>query len=361
MGAVSGPDDPRGWAPLEPEPDPTTPPAPAPGGPPPLPPAARSGAWAPPSGPPGWSSPPPPAGGYGYPPAGYGAYPAPVALPKAGDERTGPLPLHPMGVGDVLDGSFKLLKANARTILLVVAAILVPIQLVSAFVVRDSFSAGFLNLINDPTLLEEQETGFGTGSTVVQIITTLLSLLTGPIIAGVVSRVVASSYLGHELGPAAALKVTFRRIVPLVVATVLTALLSLLGLVLCILPGVLLFSLYTAVTPALMIEEIGPIQAMRRSWRLLKPRLWPVVGIVILAHLIAGFLGNILGGIPSFGAVLLGGSFAWLFVGLGSVLSSLVSAPIIAIVSTLLYFDGRIRHEGFDLQVMARDLDRQTA
>jgi hypothetical protein len=43
------------------------------------------------------------------------------------------------------------------------------------------------------------------------------------------------------------------------------------------------------------------------------------------------------------------------------VLSSLVSAPIIAIVSTLLYFDGRIRHEGFDLQVMARDLDRQSA
>ena len=55
-------------------------------------------------------------------------------------------------------------------------------------------------------------------------------------------------------------------------------------------------------------------------------------------------------------AVVVGGSFAWLFVGLGAVLSSLVSAPIIAIVSTLLYFDGRIRNEGFDLQVMARDL-----
>jgi hypothetical protein len=264
-----------------------------------------------------------------------------------------------MGVGDVLDGAFKLLKANARTILLVVAAILVPIQLISAFVVRDQFSTGFMDMFNDPTLLEGQETGFGGGSTVLQIITTLLSLLTGPIIAGVVSRIVASSYVGEELGAGDALKVTLRRIVPLVAASVLVALASVLGLVLCILPGVLLFALYTAVTPALMIEEIGPIQAMRRSWRLLKPRLWGVLGIVILAHLIAGFIGNILGGIPSVAALVVGGSFAWLFVGLGSVLSSLVSAPIIAIVSTLLYFDGRIRNEGFDLQVMARDLGNE--
>jgi hypothetical protein len=33
-----------------------------------------------------------------------------------------------------------------------------------------------------------------------------------------------------------------------------------------------------------------------------------------------------------------------------------VTAPIVAIVATLLYFDARIRHEGFDLQVIARDM-----
>jgi hypothetical protein len=29
-------------------------------------------------------------------------------------------------------------------------------------------------------------------------------------------------------------------------------------------------------------------------------------------------------------------------------------------VATLLYFDGRIRNEGFDLQMMARDLEQAT-
>src|SRR6266542_2092642 len=57
----------------------------------------------------GWSPPPQPAwsgaGGWGTP-----GYEPPVSLPKAYNARTGPLPLHPMSFGDVLDGAFRLLK-----------------------------------------------------------------------------------------------------------------------------------------------------------------------------------------------------------------------------------------------------------
>jgi hypothetical protein len=281
-------------------------------------------------------------------------------LPKGGDARTGPLPLHPMSVGDVLDGAFKLLKANARTIILVVAAIVVPIQLISAFLIRDQVSVGLLGMLQDPTLVDEDSTaGFGTTAT--SVLTAILGLLTGPFIAGAVSHIVAASYLGAPMGPAAALKRTARRFGPLLAATFLVFVVQAVGFVLCIVPGLLAFALYTAVTPAVMVEEIGPIQAMRRSWRLMKPRMWPVLGIAILARMIAGLLGNLLGGIPSVAAVALGGSFAWLFIAIGSILSALVSAPIVAIVSTLLYFDGRIRHEGFDLQIMAGDLERSAA
>jgi hypothetical protein len=106
-----------------------------------------------------------------------------------------------------------------------------------------------------------------------------------------------------------------------------------------------------------MLEQLGPIQAMRRSWRLLRPRFWGVFGIALLAWLITAFLGNLLGGIPTAVGTIVGGTFAWLWIAVGSVVSSLVTAPIAAIVDTLLYFDGRIRTEGFDLQMMAQDLD----
>jgi hypothetical protein len=263
-----------------------------------------------------------------------------------------------MSVGDVLDGAFKLLKANFRTILIVVAVILVPVQLISAFAVRDQVSVGFLNMMRDPTLLEGQDTSLQLGDALTSIVTALLSLVTGPLIAGAVSRVVAASYVGEEIGPWEALRAALRRLLPLLAASFLVFLVEAVGFVLCIVPGLLALALYTAVTPAMMIEDIGPIQAMRRSWRLLKPRMWAVLGIVLLARLIAGFLGNLLGGVPSLAATFLGGSFAWFFIALGSVLSSIVSAPVVAIVATLLYFDGRIRHEGFDLQMMARDLEQ---
>lgn len=326
MVVVAGPQDPGGWAPLEPQPD--------------------DDGWR------GATAPPP--SDYPPPPPGFGA---PVR-PKGGDARTGPLPLHPMSVGDVLDGSFKLLKANAKTILLVVGAIVVPVQLVSAFAVRETVSVGFLSIMNDPTLLEDNQAVVGTGNLVLSLVTALLGFLTAPIVAGAVSRVVAASYLGEEMPPARALSITFRRLGPLLAASLLVFLAEIIGLLMCVLPAIALFALYTAVTPALMIEEIGPIQSMRRSWRLMRPRFWGVLGIAVLARLIAGFLGNLLGGIPSVAATLLGGNLAWLFIAIGSVLSSLVSAPLLAIVSTLLYFDGRIRNEGFDLQVMAVDLAR---
>ena len=346
MADMGGPTD-ADWAPLEPEHqrgDATAPPPPPPGS------TGAAGGWGPPTTPPGWG---PPTSPPGWVPGGFGGPP----MPKAGDARTGPLPLHPMSVGDVLDGAFKLLKSNFRTILLVVASIVVPIQLASAFVLREQVSPGILNILRDPTVAQDQS-AFDLGDAGASLLTLALSLITAPLIAGAVSRVCAASYLGQQIGPAEALKTTLRRLPALLAASLLVGLATFFGFLLCILPGIALIVLYRVVTPAMMIEEIGPIEGMRRSWRLVKPRFWPVLGVIALAWLIAAFIGNLLGGAPSAIGTIFGGSFAWLWLALGAVLSTVVSSPITAIVNTLLYFDGRIRNEGFDLQVMAQDLDR---
>src|SRR5205823_5659401 len=78
--------------------------------------------------PPDQFPPPPPAW---YPPP-------PIPQPKGGSARTGPLPLHPMTLGDILDGAFKLLKANLRTIAIVAGVFIVPGQLLVAFAQRGS-------------------------------------------------------------------------------------------------------------------------------------------------------------------------------------------------------------------------------
>src|SRR5947208_2637973 len=124
-------EDGGGWAPPEPE--------------------DEAGAGAGPPAPP--SSPPPgaPPSGWGPPPGGY-RWARPDPLPKAGDARTGPLPLHPMNLSDVLDGAFKLYKANFRTVVAITAAFVVPLQLIAAFAQRNLLGGrGFMRVINDPS------------------------------------------------------------------------------------------------------------------------------------------------------------------------------------------------------------------
>ena len=61
-------------------------------------------------------------------------------------------------------------------------------------------------------------------------------------------------------------------------------------------------------------------------------------------------------GVPTFAAFAIGTEWGFILIAIGGVLSSLITEPIAAIVYTLIYFDLRIRNEGFDLDLMSRDL-----
>ncbi|MDQ1402447.1 MAG: hypothetical protein QOG03_763, partial [Actinomycetota bacterium] len=65
--------------------------------------------------------------------------------------------------------------------------------------------------------------------------------------------------------------------------------------------------------------------------------------------------------IPTLLAFVAPHSVRWLLIGLGSGLATLLTVPIVAVVATLVYFDARIRTEGFDLQMIAADLARGSA
>jgi len=289
-----------------------------------------------------------------------------------------------MTVGDILDGAFKLLKANARTIFTIVAVFVVPLQLLAAFAQRNLLGGtGFLDAMNDPSLLEadqpvaDQFAGYAA---------TLLNLVVLPFLAGAISQVVGASYLGEELSPGPALARTLRRawalfaswvvvhvlemgvvVVGMVVAVVaiglagggvqLAVALVGIGLFLLGIPVALgVMALSVAVAPAVVVEELGPIQGVRRSWSLMRRRFWPVLGIALLAGLVSNVLGQVLGVVPTFAGLIVGLEWGWILLAVGAILTALVTTPIVAIVATLQYFDARIRFEGFDLQVIAAEL-----
>lgn len=262
-----------------------------------------------------------------------------------------------MTMGDILDGAFRLYRANFKTILIVISVVAGPIQLLSALSRRGEFGGGSVfNVFSNQTTT--QNNGVSVGSGVALLATGLLSLVALPYAGGAISRVVSASYMGGAELPGSALRATLRRAWPLLAASILVHILEALGLVLVILPGLMLMALYVCVAPAIVIEGLGPIQGMKRSWALNRPRMWRVMGIAILSGLVVTIVGSVFSAPLEAAAASVGFRWGWILLFLGGLLGSLVTLSLNAIIATLLYFDGRIRQEGFDLQILARGIGR---
>lgn len=301
--------------------------------------------------------------------------------PKAGDARTGPLPLHPMSLSDLLDGAFKLLRADAGTIVLITLALFGPLQLVTAWAQRDTLDV--FGLLLDPgSAPGAMEQGFG--NPLIGMVAGLAQFLVLPFVTGAVARVVGGSYLGETIPVGTALKAALRRWWSLFSAWVLVHVVEFAGVlvgfallvagavaggggavavvgVILVLLGflgaVFVMPFFVAVAPAIVLEDLGAVRAMRRSAGLMRRRYWPYLGTAVLTGLLATIVSYALMAIPM-GLAFAVGSGAWLLWALGSVIANVVALPFVAIVATLMYFDGRIRAEAFDLTVVADELAR---
>ncbi|HWT49635.1 MAG TPA: hypothetical protein VN255_14000, partial [Mycobacterium sp.] len=122
----------------------------------------------------------------------------------------------------------------------------------------------------------------------------------------------------------------------------------------------LMVYLYTVVLFApvvIVLERLPVIDAITRSFALVRNGFWRVLGIRALTFLVATVVANavavpfsivgqvVLAGNPSTGALLLSTAIA----SVGSAIGQIITAPFNAGVIVLLYTDRRMRAEAFDL------------
>ena len=261
-----------------------------------------------------------------------------------------------MSFGDILDGAFKLYRANLGTIVTVVLVFALPVQLVASLASRNVLGGhSIIDVLNDPTVAD---TSRGNGQLLLQGLAALAAWLVGPFVAGAIAKIVASSYLGHEITAGEAIRASLRRFFPLLVAAIFVKLAEAVGLIGCGVGAVFVMPLWVVVAPAIVVEELGPFAGMGRSYRLTTKRYWPVLGVALLAGLLTYLIGQTLSTVPSVVALLVGYKWGFPLVALAGILAELVRSPLTAIVATLIYFDLRIRTEAFDLQVMAAEMSR---
>jgi hypothetical protein len=283
----------------------------------------------------------------------------PPPLPYGGRRGTPPLGMHPMSPVDILDGAFTLLKANARKLFLVVVTFGVPVQLVSAYASRNVLNGqSLLQVFSNPSLFQSTQTGTGP-SAALRLLLQLLSWIGLAVAGGAISRIVGASYLGADEPVESGLRAAAVGAVSLIVAAVIVHLAEGVGFVLFIVPGLMAMAASVAVSPAIVIERLGPLAGVSRSWRLMAPRLWPTIGTLLLTGIVASVLGYSLGLLPLTVLALVGtGHWGWLLLATSHILASFVSWTLAGSVATLFYFDARIRKEGLDLQLLAEDLQR---
>jgi hypothetical protein len=261
--------------------------------------------------------------------------------------------LAPMTASDILDGGFAILKRAPATIIGLTAAFVVPIQAMGAWLNRGSEG------LDLDDLLAQSDTSFQIGDTSATNGAAAVVLQAGPMIALVfvaaaLARLVSAWHVGHDLTLQQLLRGSVTRAWPLLVAWVLVHLLELVSVIgLGILPlAVMTWFLVTA--PVIGAEGLGPIKAMRRSARLVNRRFWAVLGLALLSVLVEWLFETAIGLLPTLLSLVVGtDGIGWVLPAAITIFTQLITMPVVAGITVLIYLDLRVRTEGLDLELDA--------
>jgi hypothetical protein len=298
-----------------------------------------------------------------------------------------PLALAPMRAGQLLDGVFKLYRMHFGTLLPVVGLVVLPVQAVVLVLELTTLETV---QVAPGVVFEQPATWVTIASLVVQL------LVVTPFLTAAVVRTAADAYLGHEPSVGRSYRAALPRIHSILWVTLLTALAALasvvpgyavlvaapiggpsesaFGLAIALIlvgmiPAVFVYLRFSFGSSIVVVEDTRGTKALGRSWRLVRGLTWKVLGVTLLVGLIMFALFLVLGiifsliTIPFLEEATFTGGPGPGFYAISAVINALATVlvtPIFTLVSVLLYFDARIRKEGFDLAIMAQDLGERS-
>ncbi len=263
------------------------------------------------------------------------------------------LRLRARSVTEIVDAAFQLYKRDALEYVLMAAIPYAPLIVVQLIFFRTT-SFGAMQIASAST----------TGQIVVVIVTGLAYTL----MSGVLSRFSSDVYLEHPAGLTAVIQSVLKLVPRLIGASTLFLLILGVGFLPVILGGVvnsglliflgiviafvwLFYSVarYFAIFPLIVLENRSIVEAFTRSSLLSKDRKGHILLTLFLIFLIIWLFSLAIGVIALFA-----GNVAVTVV--AQTLYTVVAYPLIGITQMILYYDARIRAEGFDIEVMAGSL-----
>ncbi len=174
-----------------------------------------------------------------------------------------------------------------------------------------------------------------------------------PIAGGAATYAISERYLGNHVAIHAALRRGLANFWSVSMAQITVSIRVVIGLILFIVPGVLWLLSYSLVVPTILVEGQKATPSLRRSRELMKGQRGKAFVIMVVLILLEAITGA---GMSSVSKVVFSTESTSGAV-LHSAINSLMSiflAPLGIVATILLYYDMRIRKEGFDLDMLSR-------
>jgi hypothetical protein len=266
--------------------------------------------------------------------------------------------MRPRRVGEVLDAALKIYLRRARTLMGAAAAVVIPLQVVTALVLISIAPTG-ADVPNGSFGVQRQvytdKAAFLGGEAALFV----LSIIAGSLVTAACIQAVSNIYLDEPASIGSSLRSALRRL-PAILVLEVVFWLGVFGGLLVIVGAVWVYVAWAVCLPALLLERRGPGQALGRSSKLVQGRWWATFAVLIVAFLMTTVVGIIIG--VALRAVSLHSQPSVLFAvivttAIGAV-AAIITRPFSAAVTTVLYYDLRVRKEGFDLKVLVDQLDR---
>ncbi len=266
--------------------------------------------------------------------------------------------LRPLSLGEILDVSIKICLAHWRTLLVAVLIVVVPVQIIDTVVNADYTADSFDFTSTDSTQTAEESLDELNSALGGLVISALLQGIAVLFAMATCFRAIAQAYLGQPTDWRSSLTYAVRHAGPLLWVTLIYGVGLLFATLLFVLPGIWLYVAWAFGMPALLIEGKRGTKALARSFELVRGRWWSTFGVIAVGFFLAAVISFLVQAV--FLAGLLFGSDNNLLVLVLSTIAGIVGlaigTPFQAALVTVLYFDLRVRKEGFDLELLASEI-----
>lgn len=380
----------------------STPPADGPGG-----------GWHAPEGPTGWGpapgapAPGPPAPGAGGVQPGWGPAPGVAAAPTAASgaapqgwgqlagqgpqpygsvlTRRGIIALKPLGFGDFFDGAFRAIRHNPRVMIGLTALVLGITNVLVALPLTGLLASPSFTDPDAPVPTGDELAGL-LGSLAALIPLSFIQSMAIIVLTGVLILSVTQSVVDRRLSIGQVWSRARGRVWPLIGWSLLQSFVGALLITVALAPGIALLVVeeyvggvvalvllvvgalvlgawlvvsLTFVPVLIVVERLGIVASVRRSFALVKGAFWKTLLVLFLTSLLTGAVSQVLSFpfavLGSLGLILLetnpvlGGVVYVGTTALGATVGIVIAVPFLAAVVALLYIDRRIRLEGLDV------------